>query len=75
MRSLKKTKLKPLLLALGTFSSLYSTEIMPETEKPEQQFEKRAVKVGLSDGIKIEIKEGLAENEKVRGAIVDPNKK
>ena len=44
-------------------------------EKPEQQFEKRAVKVGLSDGIKIEIKEGLAENEKVRGAIVDPNKK
>ena len=38
-------------------------------------FEKRAVKVGLSDGIKIEIKEGLAENEKVRGAIVDPNKK
>jgi hypothetical protein len=44
-------------------------------EKPEQKFEKRAVKVGLSDGIKIEIKEGLAENEKVRGAIVDPNKK
>ena len=38
-------------------------------------FEERAVKVGLSDGIKIEIKEGLAENEKVRGAIVDPNKK
>lgn len=46
-----------------------------KAEKPEQQFEKRAVKVGLSDGIKIEIKEGLAENEKVRGAIVDPNKK
>src|SRR5699024_5854047 len=44
-------------------------------ERREQQFEKRAVKVGLSDGIKIEIKEGLAENEKVRGAIVDPNKK
>ena len=46
-----------------------------KAEKPEQKFEKRAVKVGLSDGIKIEIKEGLAENEKVRGAIVDPNKK
>lgn len=44
-------------------------------EKPEQKFERRPVKVGLSDGIKIEIKEGLAENEKVRGAIVDPNKK
>ena len=46
-----------------------------KAEKPEQKFEKRAVKVGLSDGIKIEIKEGLSENEKVRGAIVDPNKK
>ena len=46
-----------------------------KAEKPEQVFEKRAVKVGLSDGIKIEIKEGLAENEKVRGAIVNPNKK
>ena len=46
-----------------------------KAEKPEQKFEKRAVKVGLSDGIKIEIKEGLVENEKVRGAIVDPNKK
>lgn len=44
-------------------------------EKPEQTFEKRAVKVGLSDGIRIEIKEGLAEKDKVRGAIVDPNKK
>jgi HlyD family secretion protein len=38
-------------------------------EEPKQVFEKRIVQVGLSDGIKIEIKEGLAIHEKVRGAI------
>lgn len=37
-------------------------------EVPQQIFERRPVKVGLSDGIKIEIKEGLTEKEKVRGA-------
>lgn len=44
-------------------------------EKPEQQFEKRPVKVGLSDGIKIEITEGLAESDKIRGAVIEANKK
>ena len=44
-------------------------------EKPEQLFEKRPVTVGLSDGIKIEVKEGLTENDKIRGGIVDANKK
>ncbi len=44
-------------------------------EKPEQLFEKRPVTVGLSDGIKIEVKDGLAENDKIRGGIVAPNKK
>lgn len=44
-------------------------------EKPEQLFEKHAVVVGLSDGIKIEVKEGLTVNDKVRGAAIDPNKK
>lgn len=44
-------------------------------EKPEQKFEKRPVTVGLSDGIKIEIKSGLTEAEKIRGAIVEANKK
>ena len=43
-------------------------------EKPEQLFEKRAVTVGLSDGIKIEVKEGLAEGDKIRGGIVAANK-
>lgn len=39
-------------------------------EEPEQVFEKQLVKVGLSDGIKIEIKEGLAESDKIRGAVI-----
>ena len=44
-------------------------------EQPEQVFEKHPVKVGLSDGIKIEVQEGLAATDKVRGAAIDPNKK
>lgn len=44
-------------------------------ETPEQVFEKRPVTVGLSDGIKIEIKDGLAEGDKIRGAVIDPSKK
>ena len=39
-------------------------------EKPEQVFEKHPVVVGLSDGIKIEIKEGLTVNDRVRGAAI-----
>lgn len=47
MKSLKYTKLKPVILALGTFSSLYSTEFMSETGKPGQQFndKNRCIKV------------------------------
>ena len=41
-------------------------------EQPEQVFEKHPVKV---DGIKIEVQEGLAATDKVRGAAIDPNKK
>jgi HlyD family secretion protein len=44
-------------------------------EKPEQIFERRPVVTGLSDGIKIEIKEGLAPGDKIRGAAIDPSKK
>lgn len=44
-------------------------------EEPEQLFEKRPVTVGLSDGIKIEIKEGLAETDKIRGGVVNTNNK
>jgi HlyD family secretion protein len=44
-------------------------------EKPEQVFERRPVVTGLSDGIKIEIKEGLSEDDKIRGAAVGSQNK
>ncbi|MDR1624417.1 MAG: efflux RND transporter periplasmic adaptor subunit [Tannerellaceae bacterium] len=44
-------------------------------EKPEQVFEKYAIKTGLSDGIKLEIREGLTTNDKIRGAVVEASKK
>lgn len=34
---------------------------------PQQKFEKRQVKIGMSDGIKMEIKEGLTLSDRVRG--------
>ena len=37
--------------------------------------EKRIIKTGLSDGINIEVKEGLKIDEKIRGAAIDPKKK
>ena len=40
-------------------------------EEPEQIFEEHPVNVGLSDGIKIEIKEGLTESDKIRGAAIE----
>ena len=43
-------------------------------EQPEQLFERRQVQVGLSDGINIEIQEGLTEQDKVRGSAIDPTK-
>lgn len=41
----------------------------------EQTFEKREVQLGLSDGINIEIKEGVTAGEKIRGAKEDKKKK
>lgn len=40
-------------------------------EKPTQVFERHPIKTGLSDGIKIEVKEGLTSSDKIRGAAVD----
>lgn len=39
-------------------------------EKPEQLFARRPITVGLSDGIKIEVKEGVLESDRVRGATI-----
>ena len=43
-------------------------------EQPEQRFERHPVKVGLSDGINIEIKEGLTADDKVRGSVIESGK-
>jgi HlyD family secretion protein len=44
-------------------------------ETPSQIFEKHQIKTGLSDGIKIEVQEGLVATDKIRGAAIDPKKK
>jgi HlyD family secretion protein len=46
-----------------------------KTETPEQTFDRKHVKIGLSDGIKMEIKEGLTLTDKIRGNIIDPKMK
>lgn len=43
-------------------------------DEEEQQFEKRFVQTGLSDGINIEITEGLELEDKVKGEVIDPKK-
>ncbi|MCD8041746.1 MAG: efflux RND transporter periplasmic adaptor subunit [Tannerellaceae bacterium] len=43
-------------------------------ELPEQTFERHHVEVGLSDGIKIQITEGLDEESKIRGSVITPGK-
>ncbi|MDR0810695.1 MAG: efflux RND transporter periplasmic adaptor subunit [Paludibacter sp.] len=45
-----------------------------QTEQP-QAFERRRVEIGLSDGIRIEIKSGLTKTDKVRGAEIIEKKK
>ncbi|MBN1821231.1 MAG: efflux RND transporter periplasmic adaptor subunit [Prolixibacteraceae bacterium] len=50
-----------------------SAYVEVETTQP-QVFEKKMVKTGLSDGINIEIKEGLTLQDKVKGDKIDPNK-
>lgn len=45
-----------------------------KSETPEQEFERKQVEVGLSDGVKIEIKEGITLNDKIRGNQMDAKK-
>ncbi|MEA4918107.1 efflux RND transporter periplasmic adaptor subunit [Proteiniphilum sp.] len=45
-----------------------------KNEKP-QEFERKHVKIGLSDGIRIEVTEGLNENDKIRGTEIIEEKK
>ena len=39
-----------------------------KTEKPKQDFERKQVKIGLSDGINIEILSGIKEGDRIRGS-------
>jgi HlyD family secretion protein len=45
-----------------------------KTEKP-QTFVRRKITTGLSDGINIEVTDGLKLNEKIKGAAIDPKDK
>jgi HlyD family secretion protein len=46
-----------------------------KAEAPEQLFDKKYIQIGLSDGIKVEIKEGLTEDVKIRGNAIDSKAK
>ena len=43
-------------------------------ESPNQVFEKHPITTGLSDGIKIEVKSGLKNDDKIRGAAINKDK-
>ena len=43
-----------------------------EVETLPQQFEKRFVKTGLSDGINIEIVSGITKEDRLKGPLIDP---
>lgn len=43
-------------------------------DRQQKLFEKRYVQTGLSDGINIEITEGLKMEDKVKGEVIDPKK-
>ncbi len=43
-------------------------DVFVEVEKTPQQFEKRKIKTGLSDGVNIEVIEGLTKDDKIKAA-------
>ena len=45
-----------------------------EVETDSQVFEKRFIQIGLSDGINIEVIDGLTTEEKIKGEKIDPKK-
>jgi HlyD family secretion protein len=46
-----------------------------EVETKPQVFEKRYINTGLSDGVNIEIKEGIQKDDKLKGSKIDNSKK
>jgi len=57
------------------FSNDSAFVYMVKEEKPQQIFEKSLVTIGISDGVKIEIKEGLTIDDKIRGNKIDDKTK
>jgi HlyD family secretion protein len=47
-----------------------SVFVFLETNERPQEFERRQIQIGLSDGIHIEVTEGLSENDRVRGTAI-----
>jgi HlyD family secretion protein len=44
-------------------------------EKPSQLFDRQFIRIGLSDGINVEVKEGLTAEDKIRGNAIDPKQR
>lgn len=44
-------------------------EVLKSADGEKQQFEERAIKIGLSDGINIEILEGITPKDKIKGSL------
>jgi HlyD family secretion protein len=49
--------------------------ILKDENASPQEFDRQHIEIGLSDGVKIEIKEGLKEENKLRGNPIDPRTK
>lgn len=45
-----------------------------KSEKPKQVFERKRVVVGVSDGIKIQVRSGITVKDKIRGAVIEEKK-
>jgi len=56
-----------------TFNGDSAFVYLAKQESPKQIFERQEIKTGLSDGIKIEVKEGLTAEDKIRGAAIKKN--
>ena len=57
------------------FSNDSAFVYIAKQEKPSQIFDKHYIVAGLSDGIKVEVKEGLTAEDKIRGNVIDAKKK
>jgi HlyD family secretion protein len=53
------------------FSNDSTFVYMLREEKPKQVFDRKPIVIGLSDGINIEVKEGLTQEDKIRGNATD----